>query len=154
MQLVSRSVDETIKIGNRIARYLYPRDILCLFGNLGSGKTVLTQGVAWGLGIKEDKIISPTFVLLRQYTQARIPFYHFDLYRLKTPKDILNLGYEEYFYDEAVSVIEWADRLKYLLPAEYLKIELLIKNTQQRILKFSPCGVRYRQLLKKLSESR
>lgn len=154
MQLVSRSVDETINIGSRIGRYLYPGDILCLFGNLGSGKTVLTQGIARGLGIKEDKIISPTFVLLRQYTQARIPFYHFDLYRLKTPKDILSLGYEEYFYDEAVTVIEWADRLKYLLPAEYLKIELLIKNTQQRILKFSPSGRPYRQLLKRLNESR
>ena len=89
--------------------------------------------------------------MIRQY-RSKIPLYHFDLYRLAAPKDILVLGYEEYLYDEGVTVIEWADRLKYLLPEEYLKIELLIKNDKQRSLKFSALGKHYKELLKKTYE--
>jgi tRNA threonylcarbamoyladenosine biosynthesis protein TsaE len=118
---------------------------------LGSGKTVLTKGIAQGLGIKKERIISPSFVLIREY-KAEVPFYHLDLYRLKKPKDILGLGYEEYLYDEGITVIEWADRLKYLIPKEYLKIELSIKSQNQRLLKFIAFGGHYQELLKKIHE--
>jgi len=151
MKIVSRSVGDTIKIGRKIAKNLEKGDIVCLIGKLGSGKTVLTKGIAAGLGIKKEKIISPTFVLIRQY-RSKMPLYHFDLYRLAAPKDILVLGYEEYLYDEGVTVIEWANRLKYLLPEEYLKIELLITGDKLRLLELNAFGKHYKESLKKIYE--
>lgn len=153
MKVISKSVNETIKIGKVIARNLKSGDIICLFGELGSGKTVLVKGVAYGLGIKRDKIISPSFVLIREHHQGKLPLYHFDLYRLKSPSAILGLGYEEYFYDEGVTVIEWADRLKYLLPREFLKIEISFRTNSQRLLEFSAVGERYKELLGKIHEN-
>jgi len=154
MKIISKSVNDTLKIGKVIAKNLEKADIVCLFGELGSGKTVLTKGIASGLGIKRSKVISPSFVLIRQYSTAKMPFYHLDLYRLKTIEDILALGYEEYFYDEGITVIEWADRLKYLLPKEYLKIKLYIKSNSQRLLKISASGKHYKELLDKIYEPR
>lgn len=145
--MISNSISETIKIGKAIARNLQKGDIICLSGQLGSGKTILVKGIACGLGIDQDKIISPTFVLIRQYAKAKIPFYHFDLYRLKSPEEILVLGYEEYFYAEAVTAIEWPERLKYLLPKECLKVKLLVKGERKRMLNFSASGRHYRELL-------
>lgn len=149
MKVTSTSVSDTLSVGRKIAENLQKGDIICLFGQLGSGKTVLTKGIASGLGIKKNKIISPSFVLIREYakTQAKLPFYHFDLYRLKAPKDVLTLGYEEYLYGDGITVIEWADRLEYLLPREFLKVELFIKAESQRLLKFSAMGERYMELL-------
>lgn len=153
MEVISKSVSDTLKMGKAIAKSLIAGDIICLFGELGSGKTVLTKGIAQGLGIQKDKIISPSFVLIRSHTRGRLPLYHFDLYRLKVPGDILGLGYEEYLYDKGVAVIEWADRLNYLLPQEFLKIELFLKPDAQRLLKFTPVGMRYKELLRKAHEN-
>lgn len=150
MEIVSHSVSATIKIGRIIAKYLNQGDIICLFGQLGTGKTVLTKGIAQGLAVKRDRIISPSFALLRQHRQARLPLYHFDFYRLNSPQDIAGLGYEEYLYDKGVTIIEWADRLGYLLPREYLKIKLSIKGDKQRLLQFSAFGKRYKELLRSL----
>jgi tRNA threonylcarbamoyladenosine biosynthesis protein TsaE len=153
MKLKSSSVRQTLNIGRSIAGMLKPADIVCLSGELGSGKTVLVKGLAWGLGIKMNDILSPTFVLLRQYPDARIPFYHFDLYRLKSPEDILGLGYEEYLYGDGITAIEWPDRLKYLLPSDYLNIELIIEGEKTRSLKFKASGRRYLELLKEIREN-
>lgn len=151
MQLISKSVTQTLYIGKTIAKNLQKGDIVCLFGELGSGKTVLVKGIASGLGINKNKIISPTFVLMRELqTKDSIPFYHFDFYRLKTCGDILILGYEEYFYNEGITVIEWADRLRYLLPQEYLKITLEAQAAKQRRIEFIPFGKRYEELIKAL----
>jgi len=147
MQVISRSVKDTLNLGKAIAKKLKPGDIICLFGNLGSGKTVLTKGIAHGLKLKEKDIISPSFVLLRQYPQAKIPLYHFDLYRLKSPGDILALGYEEYLYSDGATVIEWAERLKGFLPKEYLKIEIMIKAEKKRVFKLSAIGKNYGRFL-------
>lgn len=152
MKIISKSVNDTLKIGKAIAKNLQKGDIICLFGQLGSGKTVLAKGIALGLGLKKEDIISPSFVLLRQHLKAKLPLYHFDFYRLKKAKDIVNLGYEEYLYDEGVTVIEWADRLGLLLPQECLKIEFFICSARRRRLKISACGKHYQQLLKKLDE--
>ena len=154
MKIISKSVNDTLKIGKVIAKNLREGNIVCLFGELGSGKTILTKGIASALGIKRRKVISPSFVLIRQYSTAKIPFYHFDLYRLKTIEEILDLGYEEYFYNDGITVVEWADRLKYLLPKEYLKIKLSIKSDSQRLFEFSAFGKHYRELLGKIYESR
>jgi tRNA threonylcarbamoyladenosine biosynthesis protein TsaE len=153
MKLSSSSVRDTLNIGRLIAKMLKPADVICLSGELGSGKTVLAKGIAWGLGIKKDEILSPTFVLLRQYPNAALPFYHFDLYRLKSPEDILGLGYEEYLYSDGVTAIEWPDRLKYLLPQGYLNIELVIDAEKERSLKFKASGRRHLDLLRKIHES-
>lgn len=141
MQIVSESVADTIRIGAKIAKYLHRGDILCLFGDLGSGKTVFAKGLALGLGAKKHKVISPSFVLLCRYTDGRIPLYHFDFYRLKSALDILGLGYEDYLYADGVSVIEWPQRLDYLLPEKYLQVEFLIKSDTKRRIKFSGVGI-------------
>lgn len=153
MEIISQSVKDTLSIGRKIAKNLQRGDIVCLFGEFGAGKTVLVKGIALGQGIQKDKIISPSFIFLRQhYAKTKAPFYHFDLYRLKTPKDILALGYEEYFYGDGLTVVEWADRLMHLLPKEYLKIELFIRNNSFRLLKFTGIGRRYKELLRKIYE--
>ena len=148
MQIISSAKQATLKIGKALAKKLKKGDIVCLFGQLGSGKTVLAKGIASGLGIDKKNIISPTFVLIREYKKAKIPFYHFDLYRLANLREILALGYEEYLEAGGLVLIEWADRLKGYLPKEYLKIELIIKNEKKRLLKFSAYGKRYKDLLK------
>ncbi len=153
MRIISKSASDTLSIGKKISRSLQKADIICLFGDLGSGKTVLTKGIASGLGVKKDRVISPTFVLIREYVLAKIPLYHFDLYRLNAPEGVLALGYEEYLYDDGVTVIEWADRLKYILPKEYLKINLRVKSSSERTLEFSAFGRRYKQLLGEIYEN-
>ena len=152
MKVISHSVKETLKIGRIIAKNTGPGDIICLFGELGSGKTVLTKGIAEGLGIKKEKVISPSFVLIRQHKKGKYPLYHFDLYRLTDLGDILGLGYEEYFYDKGIAVIEWADRLKGLLPEEFLKIKLSVKADSRRLLEFEAKGKRYKYLVRQIHE--
>ncbi|MDD5348271.1 MAG: tRNA (adenosine(37)-N6)-threonylcarbamoyltransferase complex ATPase subunit type 1 TsaE [Candidatus Omnitrophica bacterium] len=151
IELTSHSVAETLSIGRAIARHASSGDIVCLTGGLGSGKTVLTKGICAGLGVDKDEVISPTFVLLRQY-DGRLPLYHFDLYRLRTPEDIVNIGYEEYVYGAGVSVIEWADRMGSLTPKEFLKVDLSVRNRTQRRLAFTAHGSRFRTLLGKIHE--
>lgn len=150
MKIVSRCVNDTLNIGKRIAANIQEGDIICLYGDLGSGKTVLTKGIAQGLGIKKDKVISPSFVLIRQYNQGVLPLYHFDLYRLRVQKDILALGYEEYLYNEGVAVIEWADRLGYLLPKEYLRVDLGVRGAKKRQIEITFLGRRYEKLVERL----
>ncbi len=152
MEIISGSARETQAIGRLIARNLSKGDIVCLFGDLGSGKTVLTKGIGSGLGISKEQVTSPTFVVIRQY-QGKFPVYHFDLYRLTCPEDIMGVGYEEYLFDEGVSVIEWADKLGCLLPKEYLKIELKVSGEDSRALKISAVGARYNKLLEGLREN-
>jgi tRNA threonylcarbamoyladenosine biosynthesis protein TsaE len=136
-----------MELGKKLARLLKAGEIVCLFGQLGAGKTVFTKGIALGLGIERREIVSPSFVLIREY-RNKISLYHFDLYRLHSPKDIFALGYEEYFYNDGISVIEWAQRLKYLLPAEYLKIEFKIAGKTKRKIKISAKGGDYEKLIK------
>ncbi len=152
MKITSHSVKETLRIGRKIAKSLEKGDIICLFGELGSGKTVLTKGIACGLGIKANSILSPTFVLMHPNLESKIPFFHFDLYRLNCPRDISALGYEEYFYDEGITVIEWADRLKYLLPKDFLGIKLYLKGRSQRSLEFFASGRKCAHALEKIRE--
>jgi len=141
MRIISKSVRETLNLGKEVAKNLKAGDIVCLFGELGSGKTVLTKGIALGLGINQERIVSPTFVLMRQYAAVNnIPFYHFDFYRLKACEDILVLDYEEYFYGEGITVIEWPERLKYLMPRDYLKVELSVKGEKSRSMEITAKG--------------
>lgn len=152
MEKLSKSVSQTLKIGSCLARNFSGGEIILLSGCLGAGKTVLAKGIAQGLGINKNDVISPTFVLLRVH-QGRRPLYHFDLYRVKTYKDILALGYEEYFYADGVTVVEWPQKLKFLLPKEFLKIKLIPGPGNQRLFKFTVKGTRYKGLLRKIYEN-
>lgn len=152
MKIISRSEEETIRLGEKIASLLRQGDILCLYGKLGSGKTIFVKGVASGLGLDPKQIISPTFILVRQYQTLRIPLFHFDLYRLNSPEEIFALGYEEYFFDAGITIVEWAQRLKWLLPEEHLRVEFFIKGKNKRQLSFSSFGQRYHQLLAEIKK--
>jgi tRNA threonylcarbamoyladenosine biosynthesis protein TsaE len=153
MEKLSLSVSQTLKLGKMIAGQLRGGEIILLSGSLGAGKTVLAKGIAQGLGINKNDVVSPTFVLLRIYSGKHL-LQHFDFYRIKTPQDLLVLGLPEYLYSDAVTIIEWPERLKFLLPKEFLKIKLLIKAKNQRYFKFMAKGARYKRLLKKIYEPR
>jgi len=151
MKLTSHSVSETIKIGKMIASLLKRGDIVCLVGQLGSGKTVLTKGIASAFGINKDKITSPTFIIVRgHFGKENLAFYHFDLYRVNSVDEIIALGYEEYFYGNGITVVEWADRLNELIPKEYLKIKLCCRKDSQRQIELSAVGKRYEELIDSL----
>jgi tRNA threonylcarbamoyladenosine biosynthesis protein TsaE len=151
MKKLSISVKQTLRIGRLLARNFRGGEIILLSGSLGAGKTVLAKGIAQGLGIDKDNVVSPTFVLLRVY-KGKHPLNHFDFYRIKKPEEIMGLGYEEYFYSDAVTVIEWPERLKFLLPKEFLKIKLSNKSSKSRMLEFVGRGPAYKQLLKRIDE--
>ena len=153
MQKLSSSVNQTLRLGKKIAANLKGGEIILLSGSLGAGKTVLAKGIARGLGINPNEVVSPTFVLLRVY-QGKHLLQHFDFYRIKTPREIFILGYQEYLYSEAVTVIEWPERLKFLLPKEFLKIKLISKGKNLRQIKFMASGSRYKRLLEIIHESR
>lgn len=150
LALTTNAVEKTRQVGEELGRLLEPGDVLCVCGPLGAGKTALAQGVARGLGVAEA-VISPTFILVREY-RGRVPFYHFDAYRLQGPEDLDLLGAEEYFAGDGVVLVEWAGRVDPALPAERLDITLDYDGDTERRLSFSPRGARYRALVEELKE--
>ena len=151
MKILSYSQKETLDIAKALGKNIGPGDIVGLFGDLGSGKTVFVKGFASGLGIASRRIISPTFILIREY-RGKLDLFHFDLYRLDRPDDILGLGYEEYLYGKGASIIEWAERLGCLLPGDMLKIKMKIMGKNKRRLDFIPGNKYYERLIKKTYE--
>ncbi len=113
--------EETFALGERIGRESLPGQVYTLIGDLGVGKTVFTQGVAAGLGITEP-VSSPTFTIVQIYEEGRLPFYHFDVYRIGDVQEMEEIGYEDCFYGEGVSLVEWADLIEELLPEHYCRI--------------------------------
>jgi len=150
MKIVTNSAQETIELGKKLGRHLRKGDVLGLIGELGSGKTTMVQGIAAGLKVKQnDAVSSPTFVLIKEY-RGRIPLYHFDLYRLDKIKDIAYLGVEEYMFNDGACVIEWAEKMKMLLP-DYLQVNLTVKGENKREFKFLAHDKRYDVILRVLS---
>ena len=129
-EIITESAEETIELGKKIGAFLLPDEVIALTGQLGAGKTTLIQGIAEGLGVK-DYVTSPTFIIINEY-QGRLPFYHVDLYRLAEPAEIEDLGIEEYFSRGGVSVIEWAEKLKELMPEKAEKIEIKVSSENER----------------------
>lgn len=119
----TQNADETFALGERIGRDSLPGQVYTLIGDLGVGKTVLTQGVAKGLGITEP-VSSPTFTILQVYEEGRMPFYHFDVYRIGDVEEMEEIGYEDCFYGEGVCLIEWANLVEEILPAHYHRITI------------------------------
>lgn len=117
------SPEETFELGRRIGEKAKPGEVFTLIGDLGVGKTVFTQGMAAGLGITEP-VSSPTFTILQVYEEGRCPFYHFDVYRIGDLSEMDEIGYEDCFYGEGVSLIEWADLIEEILPEHYTQITI------------------------------
>jgi len=128
---ISNSAEETIATGRRYARNARRGDVLALTGDLGAGKTQFVKGFVAGLGSKAE-VTSPTFVLLHEYEDGRLPVYHFDFYRLNSTDAVKQLGFDDYVFGEGVSVIEWADRYSELIPkeAKWLFFELQGENVR------------------------
>ena len=117
------SAEETYELGKKLGKEAKPGQIYTLNGDLGVGKTVFTQGVADGLGITEP-VNSPTFTIVQVYEDGRIPFYHFDVYRIGDVEEMEEIGYQDYFYGEGVSLIEWANLIEEILPEQYTEIKI------------------------------
>ena len=115
--------EETLAFGVTIGRQAYAGMVICVDGDLGAGKTVLAQGIAKGLGITEP-VVSPTFTILQEYRDGRLPFYHFDVYRIEDPDEMYEVGFEDYFYGDGVCMIEWAELIRELLPEKHVHITL------------------------------
>lgn len=117
----THNAKETYELGKKLGESAKSGQIYSLIGDLGAGKTVFTQGFAAGLGIT-GPVNSPTFTILQVYEEGRIPFYHFDVYRIEEIEEMEEIGYEEYFDGEGVCLIEWADLIEELLPKEHIRI--------------------------------
>ena len=119
----SFSEDITFEIGKKLGEKADKGDIICLEGNLGVGKTVFTKGFAAGLNIEEN-IDSPTFTIVQEYTEGRLPLYHFDVYRIGDISEMDEIGYEDYFFGEGVCLIEWASKIEELIPESAIHITI------------------------------
>lgn len=122
------SPKETFELGRKIGLEAKAGEIICLDGDLGVGKTVFTQGFAKGLGI-DEAVNSPTFTIIQEYDEGRLPLYHFDVYRIGNPEEMYEIGYEDYFYGQGVCLIEWAKLIEELIPDE-AKIVLIEKDLE------------------------
>ena len=136
MKLISDSREQTLEMGRLIGAILERGDVVALIGELGSGKTCFTQGLAKGLGVEENvPVVSPTFTLINEYP-GKIPLIHLDVYRLSGPRDLEDMGYEEYFEGGGIIVIEWAEKIRDILPAKTLFVSMryIDENTREMIL--------------------
>ncbi|KUK64963.1 MAG: hypothetical protein XD84_0987 [Desulfotomaculum sp. 46_80] len=147
MDLKSESAQHTFFWGELLGDILEAGAVICLTGGLGAGKTVFAKGVGKGLGVKEV-INSPTFTIIKEY-QGRVPFYHIDAYRLKGPAELDDLGGEEYFEGNGVTLIEWADQVAEALPQDRLDITICAdpQADEIRMISFNPRGERYCRLM-------
>jgi len=150
MNLRSESPEETQRLGEELGRLARQGDLFLLVGGLGAGKTCLTQGIAWGLGIA-GYATSPSFVVINQY-RGRLPLYHIDLYRLDSIEEVIELGLDDYLYGSGVCVVEWAEKAVEVLPTEHLLVELSFLSDTSRHLVLNPSGERYVEMLSQLKQ--
>jgi tRNA threonylcarbamoyladenosine biosynthesis protein TsaE len=121
---VTKSPEETLELGYKFGKKLKAGSVVALIGELGTGKTVFTKGIAKALGVNEYEYVnSPSFVIVKEYGSKKTPLYHFDLYRLKKEDDLDTVGCEEYFYSKGISVVEWADRAPGILPERHITVK-------------------------------
>ena len=145
MEFEVYSVDDTTQLGIKLGELLKPGDIICLTGDLGTGKTHITKGIATGLGIN-DNITSPTFTIVNEYEGGRLKLNHFDVYRVSDPDEIYAIGFDDYIFSDAVSIIEWANYIEEILPKDllHIKIEKYFENGEDyRKITLKSYGERY-----------
>ncbi|NIT56255.1 MAG: tRNA (adenosine(37)-N6)-threonylcarbamoyltransferase complex ATPase subunit type 1 TsaE [Aliifodinibius sp.] len=135
-EFTTTSPDETITKGKELINSLEAGTIVCLQGDLGAGKTHFVKGMAEGLGIESSEVSSPTFTLINEYDGDKM-LYHFDCYRMESPREALEIGAEEYFYGDGITVIEWPERIESLIPPEamWISIESPDKNTRKFVIR-------------------
>lgn len=149
MEIILNGLEETKEFGIKLGKLLKGGDILCLNGDLGAGKTTLTKSIGLGLGVT-DYITSPTFALINEY-KGRNPVYHFDVYRLENVEELYDLGFDEYFYSNGISIIEWAEKIKKLLPKERIVLDIEKgKDIDERVVNITGYGNRYIDILEEL----
>lgn len=147
------SVKETIAIGKTLGKLMSPGDVIYLTGELGAGKTCFVKGIAEGLGIRGKDITSPTFIIINEY-KGKIPLYHIDLYRIGVIDDLRDIGMEELVYGKGVTAIEWAERIKDVLPDERLDVTLKWVDDNTRTIEMNAFGRHHKEILKKLREGK
>ena len=143
-KITTYSEKETIEVAQNIESEKFPNMVICLEGDLGSGKTIFTKGFAQAMGIEEN-ITSPTFNIIKEYTTGEVPLYHMDVYRLDG--NVADLGIEDYFTKDGVVIIEWADMIKDYLPEERLDIKIKVVDEDTRVLIFTPHGEKYEEIV-------
>ncbi|MBN1813617.1 MAG: tRNA (adenosine(37)-N6)-threonylcarbamoyltransferase complex ATPase subunit type 1 TsaE [Anaerolineae bacterium] len=155
LEFVSRSPEQTRRLGARLGALLKGGEVVCLEGSLGSGKTCLAQGIGRGWGVSQT-LVSPTFVLVREYTRPRdaVKLYHVDLYRISGAQEALTLGIDEFVGDkQAICVIEWAERLRALMPDEHLWVLLEFADPMRRAMYFTAQGKHHTALLREFRQA-
>jgi tRNA threonylcarbamoyladenosine biosynthesis protein TsaE len=148
-ELIMHSPEETMHLASKFGEQLEAKDVITLEGDLGAGKTTFTKGLAKGLGVRKT-VSSPTFTIVKEY-KGRLPLYHMDVYRLEDTME--DLGFDEYFDGDGVTVVEWAHLIEPQLPPKRLNIYLFHHGNDERKLVIEPIGERYEQLCKGILES-
>ncbi|CEN80398.1 tRNA (adenosine(37)-N6)-threonylcarbamoyltransferase complex ATPase subunit type 1 TsaE [Paraclostridium sordellii] len=141
--------EQTKDIGYKLGQLLTPKSVICLIGDLGAGKTTMTQSLAKALEV-DDYITSPTFTIVNEY-EGRIPLYHFDVYRIGSSDEMYDIGFDEYIDGDGVCIIEWANLIEDILPDEYLYIEMNYKETGREMI-LTPKGEKYEEIVKELTK--
>ena len=153
LKISVESETATGELGRQIAESLEPGAVIALIGDLGAGKTRLVQAIAVGLGVPVDQVNSPTFTLVQEY-DGRIPLRHCDTYRLRDADEFLDLGLDELLALDGIALIEWADRVKHLLPRDLLRIEIRIVSPTSREFTLTATGKRSQSMLERLATKR
>ena len=141
--------EQTKEIGYKLGKLLTPGSVICLIGDLGAGKTTMTQSLAKAIGV-DDYITSPTFTIVNEY-EGDMPLYHFDVYRIGSSEEMYDIGYDEYINSDGVCIIEWANLINDILPDEYLDIELSY-NGMGREMVLKPIGEKYKKIVEELTK--
>ena len=150
MKIIVNSLQDTEIVGKIISRHMEKGTVLCLDGDLGVGKTAITQFIAREFGVKEY-ITSPTFNIIKEY-EGRLPFYHMDVYRIESEDDMYDLGYDEYIYSEGVTVIEWSEKIEGILPENRININITRIDDNRRTMIIEGKGTVYEKITEELKE--
>ncbi len=140
----SRSIESTMELAENIESEKFPGMVICLIGDLGSGKTMFVKGFAESLGI-EETVTSPTFTIIKEYLNGEMPLYHMDVYRVH--EDVKSLGLNDYFNKQGITIIEWSDLIEDYLPKERLEIKFNIINENTRVITLKPYGEKYEDIV-------
>ena len=150
MKITVNRLQDTEKVGKIMSRHLEKGTVLCLDGDLGVGKTAITQFIAKEFGVKEY-ITSPTFNIIKEY-EGRLPFYHMDVYRIESEDDMYDLGYDEYIYSEGVTVIEWSEKIEGILPENRININITRIDDNRRTMIIEGKGTVYEKITEELKK--
>ncbi|AUJ25134.1 MULTISPECIES: tRNA (adenosine(37)-N6)-threonylcarbamoyltransferase complex ATPase subunit type 1 TsaE [Virgibacillus] len=145
-EIITNTEETTIDLGEKLALLLSPGDVVTLEGDLGTGKTTFTKGLATGLGVKRH-VSSPTFTIIKEY-EGELPLYHMDVYRLENSEE--DIGFDEYFHGEGITVVEWPQFIASFLPGEYLEVKLASIDEKSRKFTFIPHGYHHEWVVEQL----